>query len=132
MNARQELLDLERRYWQAIKERDGSVASKLTDEGCIVAGAQGVAQLGRSQIGQMTSGAQWRLKDFRITDAVVRMLDDRVAVVAYKVHEDLEVDGKPLSLDASDLSTWVKRDDAWVCAAHTECLKGDPFGRDRK
>src|SRR5678815_1504436 len=108
MNAQQEeLLDLERRYWQAIKERDGGMATKLTDDGCIVAGAQGVGQLGRSKIGAMTSKATYELKDFRFTDAVVRMLTDDVAIVAYKVHEDLVVDGKPVSLDAADCSMWI-------------------------
>jgi hypothetical protein len=47
------------------------------------------------------------------------------------VHEDLIVDGKPVSLDAADSSTWVKRDGQWKCAMHTEAILGDPFGRDR-
>jgi hypothetical protein len=54
-----------------------------------------------------------------------------VALVGYKVHEDLTVDGKSVSLDAADTSTWVRRDGRWVCALHTESLLGDPFGRDR-
>jgi hypothetical protein len=43
----------------------------------------------------------------------------------------MTVDGKPLSLDAADTSTWVKKDGEWLCAAHTEAITGDPFGRDR-
>jgi hypothetical protein len=39
------------------------------------------------------------------------------------------VDGKPESLAAFDASVWVRRGDAWLCALHTESLKGDPFGR---
>ena len=132
MNAQQELLDLERSYWQAIKERNGSLITKLTDDGCVVAGAQGIAKLDRSTIAAMTSKPTYQLKAFRLTDEVVRMLGDDVAVVAYKVHEDLVVDGKSVSIDAADSSTWVKRDGAWVCVAHTESLKGDPYGRDRK
>ena len=34
--------------------------------------------------------------------------------------------------DAADASTWVRRNGRWVCALHTESLKGDPFGRDRR
>jgi len=126
---KEELLNLERSYWQAIKERDGSVITKLTDDGCVVAGAQGVAKLDRSTIAAMTSKPTYQLKEFRLTDEVVRMLGDDVAVVAYKVHEDLVVDGKSVSIDAADSSTWVKRDGEWVCAAHTESLKGDPTAR---
>src|SRR6266540_6516732 len=38
---------------------------------------------------------------------------------------------KPVELDAADASTWVRRNGKWLCALHTESLKGDPFGRDR-
>jgi hypothetical protein len=31
----------------------------------------------------------------------------------------------PVSFDAADTSTWVRRDDRWVCAAHTESLRGE-------
>jgi hypothetical protein len=36
-----------------------------------------------------------------------------------------------LTLEAADSSTWVRRDGKWLCAVHTEALKGDPFGRDK-
>jgi hypothetical protein len=54
-----------------------------------------------------------------------------VAVLAYNVHEELTVEGKPVTIDAADASTWVRRDGRWLCALHSESLKGDPFGRDR-
>jgi hypothetical protein len=41
------------------------------------------------------------------------------------------VDGKAVTLDAADASTWVRRDGRWRCALHTESIQGDPFGRDR-
>jgi hypothetical protein len=61
----------------------------------------------------------------------VRLLGDDTAIVAYTVHEELTVDGKPVSIDAADTSTWVRRDGRWLCALHSESLAGDPFGRDR-
>lgn len=51
---------------------------------------------------------------------------------SYRVHEELTVDGKPVTLDAADASTWVRRNGRWVCALHTEAISGDPFGRDRR
>ncbi|MND03478.1 hypothetical protein D3C83_233120 [compost metagenome] len=61
----------------------------------------------------------------------MRLLRDDVAVVAYKAHEKLTVEGKPVTLDVTDSSTWIKRDNRWVCALHSESILGDPFGRDR-
>lgn len=130
-----ELLDLERQYWQAIKDRDTDAQLLLTADPCIVTGPQGVGKLDKDQMAAMMAADQtpWTLKDFRIDDDVeVLRLGDDVAVVAYKVHEEMEVEGMPLSVDAVESSTWIRRDGGWVCALHTEAIAGDPFGRDRK
>jgi hypothetical protein len=42
-----QILDLETRFWQSMKEKDVDAASRLTDDPCIVTGAQGVARIGR-------------------------------------------------------------------------------------
>ena len=127
-----ELLDLEREYWQALKEKDVEKAISLTDEECIVTGAQGVGTLNHKAMTTMLENAPWTLHSFEVKDASVRQLSDDVAVLAYKVHEDLTVDGKRVKLDAADASTWVRRNGRWVCALHTESISGDPFGRDRR
>jgi Domain of unknown function (DUF4440) len=127
-----ELLDLEKQYWRAIKDKDIETASKLTDFPCIVAGARGVSQVDRKTFTAMMKDAPYTLQRFSLSDdAQVRMLAEDVAVVAYKVHEELIVDGKPVALDAADSSTWVRRDGRWACAVHTEAIAGDSFGRDR-
>ena len=129
----QELLTLEKAYWQAIKEKDAETAMRLSDDSCIVTGAQGVGRLDKSTLAEMMKAASYTLDDFAIRDDVqVRLLGRNVAIVAYHVHEDLTVDGKPVRLDAADASTWVRRNGRWVCALHTESLKGYPFGRDRR
>jgi len=128
-----ELLKLERRYWQALQDGDDQTAVLLSDDPCIVSGAQGVASIDRKAMAAMLKQATWKLRHFEIgPDVKVRMLGEDVAVLAYKVREHLTVDGKPVELEASDASTWVRRDGQWVCALHTESLKGDPFGRDRR
>ena len=46
----QTLLDLERRYWQALKDKDVEAALELTDDPCIVTGAQGVGMIDHSHV----------------------------------------------------------------------------------
>jgi hypothetical protein len=107
-------------------------ALALTDEPCIVAGAQGVGPIDHRTYVDMIQNAPWTIVDFDIADDVqVRVLGDDTAILAYKVHEELMVDGEQISFDAADTSTWVRRDGRWLCAMHTESLAGDPFGRDR-
>ena len=54
-----------------------------------------------------------------------------VALVAYKVHEELTVEGELLTLESAESSVWVRREGGWRCAMHSESILGDPFGRDR-
>jgi ketosteroid isomerase-like protein len=129
----QELVSLERQYWQALKDKDVEAAIALTDEPCIVVGAQGVTPIDRRTYLDMMENATWTIDDFDIHDDVqVRVIDEKTAIVAYTVHEELTVDGEPVSFDAADTSMWVRRDGRWLCALHTESLAGDPFGRDRQ
>jgi len=129
----QELLTLERRYWQALKDGDVDTALSLTDDPCIVVGAQGVGRVDHATYRQMMTGdPTWEIRDFSIgDDAQVRVIGD-AAILAYTVHEELTVEGKPVTFDAADASTWVRPDGNWVCTLHTESLLGDPFERDRK
>ena len=132
-SARQEILELERQYWQALKDRDVEAALELTDDPCIVTGSQGAATIGKEQFAGMMEQDDWALLEFRLSDEIQFLqLTDDVAVIGYQVHEDMTVEGKPVSLDAADTSVWVRRDGRWLCASHTEALIGDPFGRDRK
>jgi hypothetical protein len=128
-----ELVKLEKQYWQAIKDQDVKTAKELTDDECIVSGAQGFARLRKDSLDGMVKSPSYTLNRFRIgDDAEVRMVSDDVAVVAYKVHEELTVDGEPVTFEAADSSTWVRRDGRWLCALHTESIIGDPYGRDRQ
>jgi len=130
----QELKLLERRYWDAVQHKNSDEAIELSDESCIVVGAQGVGAIDRAKLGQMLQAASYELTQYAFDDKQfqVRQIADNVAIVAYPVHEELIVDGKPTVLDAYDASVWVKRGNKWVCALHTESLKGDPFGRDKQ
>jgi hypothetical protein len=127
-----ELVQLEKQFWQALKDKDVEAAMRLTDDTCILTGAQGVASIEREAFRGMLTGASWSIDDYDVSDLQVRLLSDDVAIVAYKVTEKLTVEGKPVKLQAADASTWVRRGGRWVCALHTEAITGDPFGRDRQ
>lgn len=129
--SRQEVLQLEDRYWQAMKDRDVDAALQLTADPCVIAGASGVARVDHETYVQLMRGAAWEIRDVTISDAEVTMLTDDVASVVYRVREDLMVDGTPVTLDAADSSVWVRRNGAWLCALHTESVLGDAYGRDR-
>ena len=128
-----EVLELENRFWQAIKDQHIEEIKSLTEDQSLVAGSQGIGVWDRNSLAEMMKSPGWKLNQFEIRNgAHVLQLQDDVVAVGYEVSEELTVDGKPLKLEAADASVWIKRDGQWRCAVHTESVKGDPFGRDRK
>jgi hypothetical protein len=128
-----ELLDNEKRFWDAMKEKDGRKAARMTDDGCIVVGAQGVSAIDSKTMEKLTVEGKWELKQYAFDEknAQVKFIGDDVAIVAYKVNEQVVVDGQALPINANDSSVWVRRNGEWLCTLHTESLAGDPYGRDR-
>ena len=129
----QELVDVERRFWNAMKEKDAATAGELTDERCVVVGAQGVSAIDAKTMEKLTTEGQWKLEQYSFDEQARRILflTPDIAIVAYPVHERVIVEGQSLSITANDSSVWIRRDGQWRCALHTESLAGDPFGRDK-
>lgn len=128
-----EVLEQERRFWDAMRDKDGEAASEMTADSCIVVGAQGVSAVDKKTMAKLTNEGDWELERYTFDEstAQVQFLNEDVALVAYKVKEKLMVDGKPVNLEANDASVWVRKNGEWRCAMHTESLVGDPFGRDK-
>jgi len=126
-----ELVALEKSYWQAVKDKDVKAAINLTADPCMVAGATGVSRVPKQNLAAIMESAKYKLEAFELKDVQTLMLEDDIAILGYKVREKLVVDGKPVTLEAADTSTWVRREGRWQCALHTEAISGDPYGRDR-
>ena len=129
-----EVLEIERRFWNAMKAKDAASAGRMTDDRCIIVGAQGVSAITPDVMSKLTSEGRWELQQYAFDekDRQVHFVSDDVAIVAYTVRERVVVDGETVPVEANDSSVWVRRDGAWRCALHTESLAGDPFGRDRR
>jgi Domain of unknown function (DUF4440) len=122
----QELVALEKRYWRAIEENDIETAVGLTDFPCIVAGSGGVRRVDEPTYREMMASPAYQVKQFTMKGEVqARMLSEDIGFVAYEIHEELSVHGNSVSVDATDSSTWVRRDGRWRCALHTESIAGD-------
>jgi hypothetical protein len=127
-------MQLETRFWDAMKTGDTGAAGRMTADGCLIVGASGASVVDPRSIAAMLKSAPYEIRSYRIDPSTmsVRRLSDDMVVTAYGVHEDLVVEGKDVSLDAFDSSVWQRRDGRWTCVLHTESIAGDPFGRDRR
>jgi ketosteroid isomerase-like protein len=116
----QELIGLEKKFWQAMQKKDLDTALSLTSFPCIVAGSQGVMSVDEDQFTEMFN-SEGKLQSFEIGGSPsIRLLDENTAIVAYDVHSVMTKDGRDQATDAIDTSTWIKRDGKWLCAHHTE------------
>lgn len=131
MSLESDILAREKQFWQSMIDKDGQAGSRLAADPCLVTGAQGVGRIDRKTFAKMMAEGAWQLHAFEFSDVKVEAVTDDVAVIAYKVREELTVDGERLTMEAADASTWVRKGGAWTCALHTESVLGDPYGRDR-
>jgi hypothetical protein len=128
-----EILEQERRFWDAMQRKNPADTGQMTHDHCIVVGAQGVSKIDGKTMAKLTAEGEWVLDRFTIDEnnAQINFVTEDIAIVGYTVRERVTVQGKELDIEAHDASVWVRRDGRWTCALHTESLAGDPFGRDR-
>lgn len=129
----QKIVELEQKFWRTMVDKDIEAAVAMLPEQSIVAGAQGTAMLTHDDYRGMARQGEslWQLKSFLLDDVKVMFPSNDVAVIAYTVIEDMEVEGKHVTLKAADTTTWIRQGGEWLAALHTESILGDPFGRDR-
>lgn len=118
----QELIGLEKKYWQSMQDHDLDTALKLTDFPCIVTSSHGVKSVEKDEFIKMFENHQQEsIHSFEFNkEPEVRLLNENTAIVAYEIHAMVTAEGKKKPMDAIDTSTWIKRGGKWVCALHTE------------
>jgi hypothetical protein len=124
-----EIIALERDYWDAMKRKDGKRTSQLSGKTALTTSARGVTAIPKAKMGQMTEEGSWTLDAYEFEDVEVVTPADDVAIIAYKVKQNVTMDGKKQELRAADISTWVRGADGWECHAHSETFLQDAKAR---
>ena len=125
--SKDEIIALEKSYWDAMKRKDGKRAAQLSGKTALVTGASGVSSIPKDKMGKMTESGKWTLESYDFEDVEVTVPTPDVAIIAYKVHQKVTMDGKSQNLHAADSSTWIRGSAGWECHAHSETmLTGNP------
>jgi ketosteroid isomerase-like protein len=120
-----EIVALERDYWEAMKRKDGKRTSQLSGKAALVTGKGGVMTIPKDKMGKMTEEGNWTLESYEFNDIQVVTPAPDVAIIAYTVNQNVTMDGKPQKLRAADSSTWIRGADGWECHAHSETFLQD-------
>jgi hypothetical protein len=117
-----QIIDLETRFWQSMKDKDPETAQAMIADECLVTGPMGTMRVDPEKYGELTREGQWQLDEFEFSDTDVIFPSNDVAVIAYKVHQTGEMKGERMDIHAADSTTWVRDGDSWKCALHTETI----------
>lgn len=114
------ILELEKKYWEGMENHDYPSVASLTRFPCIVAGKDGVRTVDEATFKKMfESGKGVKWKVLAIDDVQTQTLGNN-ALIGYLVGLEATMDGKSSSMRCACTSTWIKENEEWRCAMHTE------------
>ena len=129
---KQQIIDLETRFWQSMKDKDVDTAKSLIAKEGLVTGPMGTMTMDPDKYAQMTRDGQWTLQNFKIDKVEVVQPNADSAIIAYEVRQTGDMKGQPMDLRCADSSVWVKEGGDWKCALHTETILEDANARQRE
>jgi hypothetical protein len=122
MPTRDEIVALEKSYWDAMKAKDGKKTAALSGKSSLVTGTQGVMRIEKDKMAEMTEEGKWTLESYAFDDVEVSTPSPDVALIAYTVSQSMTMDGKPKTMRAADSSVWIRGSNGWECHAHSETV----------
>ena len=66
------------------------------------------------------------LLEFTLSDMDVLFPSDDLAIVTYRAHQKMRMDGQEGEQDVVDSSTWLRLHGEWKCVAHSESEASAP------
>ena len=120
MTTQNEIMDLERKFWQSMVDADIDTAVSLLDEQSISVGAMGLHSFDPAGYKEMARSGDARLTSFEFFDERVLFPTPDVAIASYKARQSFTMDGESLEMVVYDTTTWVRKGGKWMASAHTE------------
>jgi len=116
-----QIIELEKKYWQGMENHDYETVKRLTHFPCIIAGKTGVRSVDEATFKKMfESGDGDKIKVLNISNVEAQTLDENTAVIAYIIELGIADDQQKAPMKCACTSTWIKENNNWVCALHTE------------
>lgn len=116
------LVDLEKKFWQSMVDQKTEVALDLLCEPALMVSAHGAMKFDHAGYRQMADHGSMVVNSFELSNMEVVFPNDSTALLSYRVKQGVAPRGENASTteEMHDTSTWVKTDQGWRCAMHTE------------
>lgn len=120
MTTQNEIMALERRFWQAMVDMDVDAAVALLDEHSTSVGMHGIHHFSPAEYRDMALAGTARITAFEFFDEKVVFPTPGVAIASYRARQSFTMDGEHHEMVVYDTTTWVDKDGKWVASVHTE------------
>lgn len=119
-DASRDIETLERAFWKSLVDRDADAATAMLAPQALMVSSHGAMQFDPPQYAKMLQDPKHGLLDYKLSDMEVMFPSQDVAIATYKANQTMAMDGKEITQDVVDSSTWVRLGGTWKCVAHTE------------
>lgn len=116
-----QIIELEKKYWQGMENHEYETVKNLTLFPCIIASKNGVQSVYESQFKKMfESGDGDKIKVLGISNVETKLIAENTAIIGYIIELGITDDKQKTPTKCACTSTWIKQNDNWFCALHTE------------
>ncbi len=111
--SKNDIIELERKYWDAMKSNDVEAAVKLTKFPCTLTSPKGVQKVSEDQYRELMKASKPEVyKGIELEDPQVEILNKDTAFITYSIQFN--------GMKMLDVSTWIRENGTWTCAYHSE------------
>ncbi|WP_337965518.1 DUF4440 domain-containing protein [uncultured Flavobacterium sp.] len=116
-----QIIELEKKYWKGMENHDYDTVKNLTLFPCVIAGKNGVQSVDESNFKKMfESGDANKIKVVAISNVETKLIAENTAIIGYLIELGTGDDKQNQSMKCVCTSTWISKNNNWVCALHTE------------
>lgn len=120
--SKEEILNLEKKFWDCMRNHDIEGAMKLTSFPCLLSSSHGARLADENDFrNSFKQHEGWKMELTDFSNDNVIFIDDRTAAISYEMtcemisrHDETKI------VRAAAQSVWVKQDSDWKCVAHSE------------
>lgn len=120
MTTQDEIMCLERKFWQSMVDMDVDTAISLLNDYSASVCSGGIRHFTPSEYKSMALSGDARITSFEFFDERVIFPIPDVAIASYKAKQTFEMNGRSHDMVVYDTTTWVKKGGKWLASAHTE------------
>lgn len=120
MTTQNEIMKLERQFWQSMVDMDVDVAMSLLDDISTTASARGIHYFNPAEYKKMALSGDVRITSFNLSEEKVIFPTSDVAIASYKANQSFTIGGEKHEMVVYDTTTWTKKNGRWLACAHTE------------